>query len=69
MLTFEKITELAGLPGVDAEAVFGFLYTLEDVSQSVALANLELDTRSCGWNTQTARAIQTGIMLRGEVRP
>jgi hypothetical protein len=65
-LSFERITALAAMPEVDAEAVFGFLYTLDGASQSVALANLELDTRSCGWNTQTARAIQQGIMERGE---
>lgn len=66
----DRIAALAALPGVDAEAVWNFLGTLAGGvdSQATALANLEIDVRVCGWNVQTARAIQQGIMERGEPR-
>ncbi len=67
-ITLQEIAELAALPGVSRDAVVNFLSTLDDQSQGEALANLEIDARAYGWNTQTGRAIQLGIMLRGEPR-
>ncbi len=57
-----RIEALASMPGVNRTAVENFLGTMDDMDQSAALANLELDAKSYKWGTQTARAIQQGIM-------
>lgn len=62
MIANDRIAKLASLPGVDLDAAWNFLGTLDGLSQAEALANLELDARSYGWNTATCRAIQQGIM-------
>ena len=61
-LSFDRIEALASMEGVDRPAVENFLVSLPGLTQSEALANLERDVVAYGWNTQTGRAIQQGIM-------
>jgi hypothetical protein len=61
-LSAARIADLASREGVDLAAVENFLGTLDGLTQSEALANLELDAVAYGWNTATGRAIQQGIM-------
>ena len=61
-LSAARIADLSSRPGVDRAAVANFLGTLDDLTQSEALANLELDAVAYGWSTATGRAIQQGIM-------
>lgn len=63
-LTIQEITELANLPGVKLVAVENFLMTVHvNKSAVAALLNLERDRRMYGWNDETVRAIQKGILL------
>lgn len=63
-LTIQEITELANLPGVKPVAVENFLMTVHvNKSAVAALLNLERDRRMYGWNDETVRAIQKGILL------
>lgn len=57
-----RIADSSSREGADRTAVANFLGTLDDLTQSEALANLELDVVAYGWNTPTGRAIQQGIM-------
>lgn len=57
-----RIVQLVEQEGVDSDAAFNFLASMDGLTQSEALANLELDARAYGWNTPTCRAIQLGIM-------
>jgi len=61
-LSADRIADLSSREGVDADAVVNFLGTLDGLTQTQALANLELDTMAYRWNTPTGRAIQQGIM-------
>jgi len=57
-----RIAALSSREGADRTTVENFLGTLDGLTQAEALANLELDAVSYGWNTATGRAIQQGIM-------
>jgi len=61
-LSLDRAAELSSRPGVDTDAAFNFLATLDGLTQGQALANLELDAVAYGWNAATGRAIQQGIM-------
>jgi hypothetical protein len=61
-LSAARITDLASRESVDVAAVENFLSSLAGLTQTEALANLELDAASYGWNTATGRAVQQGIM-------
>jgi hypothetical protein len=62
MLTRERIQQLASKKGVKAIAVQNFLGSLGGSSYQDAMANLEMDARSYGWNTATQSAIRAGIL-------
>lgn len=61
-LPLSRVVELSQRDGVDEEAAANFLATMDGLTQSEALANLERDALLYGWNTATGRAIQQGIM-------
>lgn len=61
-LSFDRIAELSSRPGVDADAAFNFLASLDGLTHGQALANLELDFVAYGWSVAMGRAIQQGIM-------
>jgi hypothetical protein len=61
--TNDRIRELASLPNVNEDAVFNFLGTLPNDTTIVDdLMNLDMDTRLYGWNRETYRAIERGIL-------
>jgi hypothetical protein len=63
--TNDRIRELASLPNVNEDAVFNFLGTLpDDTTIADDLMNLDMDTRLYGWNLETYRAIERGILNR-----
>jgi hypothetical protein len=61
-LSTARIADLASCEDVDVAAVENFLGTVDGLTKSEALANLELDVVAYGWNAATCRAIQRGIM-------
>jgi len=61
-LCYDRICALSVREHVDRTAVENFLSSLDGLTQSEALANLEIDASAYRWNSATGRAIQQGIM-------
>lgn len=61
-LTFKEITELANKPNVKKIAVENFL--MSSGTDRYAEANAEHDAKLYNWNTETKKAIRTGLLKR-----
>ncbi len=63
MLATSKIAELSRRKNVKSVAVENFLSSLDGLSYTEAIGNLEIDGRLYKWNAATYAAIKEGIIL------